>query len=123
MSIDIEDEVRKALKDYLSAYCRPLPKSYNLPNILIHRVGGTEVDTIDTFEVVLDSRAKTDTEADEYLRKAIGILQKQAKLQSTAIRHITINTIGTWGTDPVRPDLKMCSARVRILAHTQNTEV
>ena len=34
-SIDIEEEVRTALLPYQTAYCRPLPAEYNLPNILI----------------------------------------------------------------------------------------
>ena len=58
-SIDIEDEIREALLPYLAAYCRPLPKEYTLPNILVSQVGGADADQIDTFELVLDSRAKT----------------------------------------------------------------
>ena len=40
-SIDVEEEIRTALAPYLTAYCRPLPKHYTLPNILITQVGGT----------------------------------------------------------------------------------
>ena len=61
-SIDIENEVRLALTDYLTAYCRPLPADYALPNILITQVGGTDASKIDTFGVVLDSRAMTEAD-------------------------------------------------------------
>ena len=116
-SIDIEEEIRTALTDYLTAYCRPLPKHYTLPNILITQVGGTTSDTIDTFSVVLDSRARTEAAALATLNEAIGILKAVAKNQTTAIRHVTVNTSGSWGQDPVRPDLCMCSARVDVVAH------
>ena len=62
-SIDIEEEIRTALAPYLTAYCRPLPAEYSLPNILVTQVGGTDTDRIDTAEVVLDSRAETEAEA------------------------------------------------------------
>ena len=29
-SVDIENEVRLALKDYFEVYCRPLPENYGL---------------------------------------------------------------------------------------------
>ena len=121
--IDIEDEVRRALSGYIAAYCRPLPKAYTLPNILIQQVGGSDLNDIDTFDVVLDARAETPAEALETLRNAVGILRTVAKEQTTEIRHITINSSGAWGNDPVRPDLSMCSARLRIVAHIENTEV
>ena len=69
-SIDIEDAVRTALAEHLTAYCRPLPASYTLPCILVTQVGGYDANKIDTFEVVLDSRAQTEAEALEYLRNA-----------------------------------------------------
>lgn len=116
-SIDIEEEIRTALAPYLTAHCRPLPKHYALPNILITQVSGTTSDTIDTFSVVLDSRARTEAAALETLNKAIGILKAVAKNQTTQIRHVTVNTSGSWGQDPVRPDLCMCSARVDVVAH------
>lgn len=122
-SIDIEEEVRAALLPYQTAYCRPLPAEYNLPNILITQVGGTQADTIDTFEVVLDSRAETEAEALSYLNMAKAILIQTAKEQTTALRHVTINTSGSWGADPVRPDLAMCSARITATAHRQIVEV
>lgn len=123
-SIDIEDEIRNALKDRLTAYCRPLPKSYSLPNILITQVGGTDQDgQIDTFDVTLDARAKNSADANEYLRNAIGVLRKVAKDQTTAIRYVTVNASGSWGMDPVRPDLSMCSARIRVVAHLESISI
>ena len=122
-SIDIEEEVRTALEPHQKAYCRPLPADYSLPNILITQVGGTETDRIDTFEVVLDSRAETEAEALSYLNLAKAILIQTAKEQTTALRHVVVNTSGSWGADPVRPDLAMCSARISVTAHQQKVEV
>ena len=122
-SIDIEEEIRKALSGHLTAYCRPLPASYELPNILITQVGGTSEHTVDTFSVILDSRAETESEALDYLNTAVGILRRVAKLQTTALRHVVVNTSGSWGNDPVRPDLAMCSARIDVVAHQASEEV
>lgn len=122
-SIDIEEEVRKALSDHLTAYCRPLPADYALPHILITQVGGRADGTIDTFYVVLDSRARTEAAALDYLNTAIGILKQVAKEQTTAIRHVTVNSSGSWGNDPVRPDLAMCSARLDVVAHQTVKEI
>ena len=122
-SIDVEDEIRQALDPYLKAYVRPLPTEYDLPNILITQVGGTTAQTIDTFAAVLDSRAHTEAEALGYLNRAVGILKQVAKEQTTALRHVTVNSSGSWGNDPVRPDLAMCSARIEVVAHQFTTEV
>jgi hypothetical protein len=122
-SIDIEDEVRKALDPYMTVYCQPLPAEYDLPHILISQVGGMESQTIDTFAVVLDSRATTEAAALDYLNTAKGIVRKVAKEQTTALRHVVVNSSGSWGVDPVRPDLAMCSARLEITAHQIDTEV
>ena len=122
-SIDIEDEVRTALAPYMTAYCRPLPADYTLPNILITQVGGTDAQTIDTFEVVLDARGTIEAEAIDYLNTATAILKAVAKEQTTALRYITVNSSGSWGNDPVRPDLAMCSARLAIVAHQMSMEV
>jgi len=122
-SVDIEEEIRTALAPYLTVHCRPLPKHYALPNILITQVGGTTVKTIDTFSVVLDARARREAEALDTLNKAIGILKQVAKEQTTALRHVTVNTSGSWGNDPVRPDLAMCSARIDVVAHQIIEEV
>jgi len=122
-SIDIEDEVRQALGNHVKAYCRPLPKSPSFPCVLISKVGGTDSDKIDTFEVVLDSRAADEATADLTLRTAIGVLREVAKQQTTALRYVTVNSSGSWGADPVRPDLAMCSARLSITAHLEKVEV
>lgn len=121
--IDIEDTVRQALSPHIKTYCRPLPKNFSVPSILVTKVGGGEADTIDNFEIVLDSRAKHEAEADETLRTAIGILKTVARLQTSDIRHVDVNTSGSWGVDPVRPELAMCSARLSVTAHTKNVEV
>lgn len=122
-SVDIEDEIRKALADHMTAYCRPLPAEYELPNILITQVGGTESQTIDTFQVVIDSRAKSEAAAIDSLNKAIGIIRQVAREQTTALRYVIINSSGSWGIDPVRPDLSMCSARLEVVAHQTFVEV
>lgn len=123
-SVDIEDAVRQALDPYLTIYCRPLPADYTLPNILVTQVGGGSGDRVDRFEVVLDSRAAIDASALDTLNRAVGILRQVAREQTTALRYVTVNSSGSWGVDPVRPDLKMCSARLSIVAHpTEITEV
>ena len=122
-SVDIENEVRNALISYQTVYCRPLPAEYDLPNILVTQVGGTDSQTIDTFDVVLDSRAEVEADAIDYLNTAIAILKSVAKEQTTALRYVTVNTSGSWGADPVRPDLAMCSARLAIVAHQISMEV
>ena len=123
VSIDIEDEIRQTLDLYQTAYVPPLPAEYDLPNILITQVGGTTSQTIDTFAVVLDARARTEADALAYLNQAIGILKQVAREQTSALRHVTVNTSGSWGSDPVRPDLAMCSARLDVVAHQQTMEV
>lgn len=123
-SVDIEDEVRIALKDHLTAYCRPLPKDFSLPCILITQVGGTDQDgQIDTFEVTLDARASNAADANETLRNAIGVLRKAAGDQTTAIRFVEVNSSGSWGSDPARPDLSMYSARLRVVAHLETKSI
>jgi hypothetical protein len=122
-SIDIENIVRLALTDYFTIYCRPLPSNFTVPSLEVQRVGGTDANTIDTFDVVLDSRAKEPADADEQLRNAIGVLKQVAKDQTTAIRFIEVNSSGSWGNDPIRPDLAMCSARLRIVAHQEKTTI
>ena len=122
-SIDIEDEIRQALEPYQTAYCRPLPAEYGLPHILITQVGGSDSQTIDRFDVVLDSRADTEAAALDYLNTAVGILKQVAREQTTALRYVLVNSSGSWGQDPVRPDLSMCSARLEVLAHQTKMEV
>ena len=122
-SIDIEDEIRQALDPYLTVYVRPLPAEYTVPHIMITQVGGTESQTIDTFSVTLDARAETALAAVDYLNTAVGLVKQIAKEQTSALRHVTLNSIGSWGSDPVRPDLAMCSARIEVVAHRITTEV
>lgn len=120
-SIDIEDTVREVLADHLTTYCRPLPKNYTLPCILVSQVGGSDTNQIDTFEIVLDSRAEDEATALLTLRNAVGILRQAEKNQNTPINSIIVNSSGSWGSDPVRPDLAMCSARIRVTAHLEST--
>lgn len=122
-SIDIEDAIREVLSPFLTAYCRPLPEDYDLPNVLITQVGGGGINKIDTFDVALDARASDDADAQTALRNAIGILRAAEKEQTTPIAHITVNSSGSWGSDPVRPDLAMCSARIRVTAHFETVMI
>ena len=121
--IDIEDTVREALSPYITTYCRPLPKDFTVPSILVTQVDGGDDDTINTFGIVLDARAEYEGEANEILRTAVGILKTVARLQTSDIRHVDVNTSGSWGVDPVRPELAMCSARLSVVAHTEHVEV
>lgn len=121
--IDIEDTVRQALSPYITTYCRPLPKDFTVPSILVTQVDGGDDDTINTFGIVLDARAEYEGEANETLRTAVGILKTVARLQTSDIRHVDVNTSGSWGVDPVRPELAMCSARLSVVAHTEHVEV
>lgn len=121
--VDIEEEIRLALKDYLTAYVRPLPKNYALPNVLITATGGTTSNQVDTFTVTLDARAETDAEAYDLLTTALGVLEEQARTQSGALRNAIINSLARWGTDPVRPDLKLCTATVLVTAHRAPSSV
>ena len=119
-SIDIEDVIRTALSGHFTIYCRPLPAKFTVPSLEISSVGGTDENEVDTFDIVLDARAQEDADANELLRNAIGALKAIAKQQTTAIRHVTVNASGSWGSDPVRPDLAMYSARLRITAHQES---
>lgn len=123
-SIDIEDEIRIALKDHLTAYCRPLPANFSLPCILVTQVGGTDNNgQIDSFDVTLDARAKNAADANETLRNAIGILREAARKQTSAIRFVEVNSSGAWGSDPARPELSMYSARIRVVAHLEKATI
>ena len=122
-SIDVEEEIRASLNDYIKAYVRPLPANFDVPSILITAVGGTDENTIDYFDVTLDSRAEEDATALENLQMAVGIVIAIAKSQTTKLRFAKVNSLGSWGRDPVRPDLAICSARLRVLAHIETMEV
>lgn len=121
--VDIEEEIRVALSEYVTAYVRPLPEEYALPNTLIAATGGSSKDTIDTFTVSLDTRAETDAEAYDTMATSIGLLQKLAANQVGALRKVEINSLGRWGSDPVRPDLKLCTATVIVTAHRQSQTI
>lgn len=123
VSEDIEDICREALAPYFTAYCPPLPADYGLPCVLVRQAGGSLRQTIDTFTVAMDARAETEAEAMTTLRAAIGVLQAVADAQTTPIRVVGVNSSGSWGQDPVRPDLAMCSATLRITAHQTTMEV
>lgn len=129
-SIDIEDTIRSILTTAgLTAYCRPLPANFTTPSILITATGGTVEESwssegkIDSFTVVLDSRADSEASALALLRSAIGILKASVAAQTTAVRSVTVNTQYSWGLDPVRPDLAMCSANITARAHTETITI
>jgi len=122
-SIDIEYEVQKILASYITAYCRPLPANFTMPCILVTKVGGSDRDTIDTTEIVLDSRAERESQAIALLNKAVGILRKVSMESTTPVRHIRVTSSGSWGVDPVRPDIAMCSARVSVTAHLETITI
>lgn len=129
-SIDIEDAVRGILSGAgITAYCRPLPDGFSVPSVLITATGGTGAETwsgervLDRFTFVIDSRAESDAEALGLLRDAIAILRAAVAGQTTAIRAVTLNTQYSWGPDPVRPDLAMCSANLTAVAHLEKVEI
>ena len=122
-SIDIEYEIQKILAEYMTAYCRPLPANFATPCILVTKVGGADTDTIDTQEVVLDSRAPRESQAVDLLNKAVGILRQIALESTTPVRYIRVTSSGSWGVDPVRPDLAMCSARLSVTAHLETKTI
>lgn len=122
-SIDIEDEVRKALTNYLTVYVRPLPKDFNTPSILVEVMGGTSENLIDTFTVRLSSRAEEESDALDLLRTALGVLEYQSKVQFGELRFETEQNISNWGSDPVRPDLCLCQATIQVVAHKTQVEI
>ena len=121
--IDIEEEIRAALTEYIQSYVKPLPKDFIVPSIEITSVGGTENNEINIFDVTFDSRAADEYTAQLNLRNAIGIIEAIAENQTTAVRHVSVNTLATWGRDPVRPELAMCTARLKVVAHKETVEV
>lgn len=122
-SIDIEDEIRKALTDLLTVYVRPLPKDFVTPSILIELLGGTSTNLVDTFTVRLSSRAEEENDALELLRTALGVLEYQTKNQFGLLRFSTEQALMNWGNDPVRPDLCLCQATVQVVAHKEQVEI
>lgn len=116
-SIDIEYEVRIALKDYFTIYCRPLPKDFTTPSLLVTLTGGNDDNTIDGFNITIDARAEEEYEALDLLLDATATLKEVAKHQLTQLRYVVINTCGSWGRDPVRPELAMASAQLTVYTH------
>ncbi len=129
-SVDIEDAVREILAGAgITAYCRPLPEDFSMPSVLVQSTGGTAeeswsgLEIMDTFTIVLDSRAETESNALLTLRNAIGVLKAAAAGQSSAVRYVALNTQYSWGADPVRPDIAMCSANLSIRAHSESITI
>ena len=122
-SVDIEYEIQKILASYMTVYCRPLPAGFTMPCILVTKVGGSDRDTVDNTEIVLDSRAERESQAIALLNKAVGILRKVCRESTTPVRHIQVTSSGSWGVDPVRPDIAMCSARVSVTAHLETITI
>lgn len=122
-SVDFEYEVQKILETYMTAYCRPLPANFTMPCILVTKVGGSDRDTVDSAEIVLDSRAPRESQAVALLNKAVGILRKISRESTTPIKHIQVTSSGSWGVDPVRPEIAMCSARMSVTAHLETTNI
>lgn len=122
---DVENDIRLALSDYLTetVYVRPLPADLETPCIEVSASGGTESETIDTWTVVLDSRAENEDEAMALLRKSVGLVKAIAKKGETPIRHAELNTLGSWGEDSSRPDLAMCSATLQVVVHEDKTTI
>lgn len=125
-SIDIEDKIREALSEHMTAYCAPLPAKFDIPCILVQQTGGDTESTasgrgkIDTFIISLDSRADTEAEALEYLRTAIAILEAST---GTRLAYLALNSHGAWGQDPVRPELAMCTATLIVKAHRETITI
>ncbi|MCQ2319232.1 MAG: hypothetical protein MJZ90_09995 [Bacteroidales bacterium] len=122
-SIDIEDAIREALSDKFAIYCRPLPANFKMPCILITAVGGRETDTISTFLVSVDARAKTDADAYDYIRKAVGAIIASANADGVKYNHASVNSLAKWGNDPARPDIKLCTATLEVIAHKQTITI
>lgn len=122
-SIDVEDEVCKALSPYFTIYPRPLPKNFEVPSLLVTLVGGTDANSIDGTDIVLDARSKSNAEAMNLMLDATATLKEVANSNKTQIRYVDINSIGSWGNDPVRPDLSLCMARLRVYTHKINKNI
>lgn len=124
-NIDIEDEIRKALAGHVQVYCKPLPKDFVTPSILVTCVGMTSRYNwanrahLDGFDVTLDARAEDDATAVDTLRTALGVLEAVTEGQAQAFSRVVVNTFSSSINDPVRPDLKLCTARLRVTARRE----
>ena len=125
-SIDVEEAVRQALAEHMAVYCQPLPESFEVPCILVQTTGGdTEASLsgkgkVDTFIVTLDSRANEEADALEALRNAVALL---TEARTAGYAYAAVNSLYSWGVDPVRPDLAMCSASLVVTAHRETITV
>ena len=125
-SIDVEDAIRTALKDHITTYCRPLPEKFTVPCLLVQATGGSSEATasgigkIDTFVVVIDSRAVEEETALRNLRNAVAIVEKY---RPVGVSYVAVNSLYSWGVDPVRPDLAMCSATLMVTAHREKVTI
>ena len=125
-SIDVEETIRAILSEYLNAYCKPIPADFSTPCILITASSGSSESTntgkgkVDSFTVVLDSRDELAETAMEYLRNALAVLEAST---GTDIAHVATNSLYYWGSDPVRPDLSMYSATLRVTAHREELDI
>lgn len=122
--IDIEDEVRQALAPYFAnVVAGDLPPNFPTPILRVRQTGGGTANTIDNFNVSIDARATTDVGALDLIRKAQGVLEAQCKAQYGLLRHVVINSLAQWGSDPVRPDLKLCTLSATITAHRESLNI
>ena len=122
--IDIEDEVRLALKPYIpNVVAGDLPSNFSTPILRVRQTGGGTENTIDKFNVTIDSRDVTDIGAYDLIRKAQGVLEAQCKEQFGELRYVEWNTLAQWGSDPVRPDLKLCTLTATITAHRESLTI
>ena len=109
--------------DSMTVYVRPLPEKFTTPCILVTATGGSSTNEIDSFNVTLDARATTDEESYSLIRTAQGILEAQGSNQFGAIRNVSINSLARWGSDPVRPDLKLSTLTVIVTAHREEIAI
>ena len=122
--IDIEDEVRQALAPYFdNVVAGDLPPTFSTPILRVRQTGGGTANTIDKFNVTIDARGTTDIEAYDLIRKAQGVLEAQCKEQFGELRYVEWNTLAQWGSDPVRPDLKLCTLTATITAHRESLTI
>lgn len=119
-SKDVEELIRSILAKAFTAYCPPLPAEYTTPCLLVQSVGGSSdasscgAAKIDHYTVTVDSRANTEVDALDCLQKAVALLESKS---GTELSHVAVNSLYSWGSDPVRPDLAMCSATIIVTTH------
>jgi hypothetical protein len=122
-SVDIEDAVRIALSEHMTAYCNPLPARYALPFVRVSGAGGTSRDAIDSFVVALEGYADNEAEACEITRNAVGVLKYAAGHGDPVIRYVEENTHAQLFNDPIRPDLSRYRTTVVVVAHIEEATI